>query len=153
MCIFFSNSLSTSHFSLYFPYITIGALNRELHMFWFQWTVLPLGTHKPTRAAVAVNVTVAVKVHVRQRTVIAIVVAATTSQPEATGFLILSQNLVDVGKVAPTANLSVASGFKVILGINGITVVPQLLRIITHGIPRPFYRLARVNQLLDEHLR
>ena len=119
-------------------------------MFWFQqWTVLPLGKHKPPRAEVEVIATVVAPGQIRQRIVIAIVVVVTTSQPET--FLVLRQDLVGVGKVTPTASLSVAGGFKGMLGIIGIPVVSQLLGIVAYGIPCPLQGLARSNQLLDEH--
>ena len=140
------------NFLLYILIIPCGALIREPHMFWFQqWTVLPLGKHKPPRAEVAVIETVVVTVQIRQRTVIATVDVVTTSQPETTGFLVFRQNLVGVGNVAPTANLSVAGGFQGMLGIIGIPVVPQLLGVVAHGIPCPLQGLARSNHLLDEH--
>lgn len=120
-------------------------------MFWFQWTVLPLGKHKPPRAVVIANVTATDMVQIRQWTDIAIEVVDTTSHPEATGFLVLRQDLVDVGKVAPTTHLSVASGFNAMLGIAGIPVVAQLLGIVTDGIPCPLQGLSGIHQLLDEY--
>ena len=118
--------------------IPCRTLIREPHMFWFkQWTVLPLGKHKPPRAVVVVIATVVAMVQISQRIAIAIVVVVTTSQPETTGFLVFRQNLVGVGNVALTANLSVAGGFQGMLGIIGIPVVPQLLGVVAHSIPCP----------------
>ena len=85
-------------------------------MFWFQWTVLPLGKHKPTTAVDVVIVPVAVMIQISQRNVVATVIVNATHKPEATGFLVFSQNLAGIGKVAPTADLSVASDFELMLG-------------------------------------
>lgn len=140
------------NFLLYILIIPCGALIREPHMFWFQqWTVLPLGKHKPPRAVAGVIATVAVMVQISQRIVTAIVEVVTTSQPETTGFLVFRHDLVVVGKVAPTTNLSVAGGFQGMLGIIGIPVVPQLLGVVAHSIPCPLQGFARSNHLLDEH--
>ena len=140
------------NFLLYILIIPCGALIREPHMFWFQqWTVLPLGKHKPPRAVVVVIATAVAMAQICQRIGIETVVVATTSQPETTGFLVFRHDLVVVGKVAPTTNLSVAGGFKDMLGIIGIPVVPQLLGVVAHGIPCPLQGLARSNHLLDEH--
>lgn len=140
------------NFLLYILIILCGALFREPHMFWFQqWTVLTLGHHNPPRAGMDIIVTVVATVKLRQRIVFAIGAIVTTSLPETTGFLVFLQDLVGVGKVTPTANLSVAGVFIGMLGTIGIPVVSQLLGVVAHGIPCPIQGLARINHLLDEH--